>query len=70
MAEYQLTAPLSERNRSKGAVETVIRNIDHVHIPNNPDNRDWLEYQKWLEDGGKPDPYVPPPEPQQDEPIR
>ena len=57
MAEYQLTA-----------TDVVIRTADQAHIPNDAANRDWVEYQTWLADGGVPDPYVPPepaaPEPQ------
>ena len=53
MAEYQLTATDS----------TVIRTEDGACIPNDPANRDWVEYQQWLAAGGVPDPYVPPPEP-------
>ena len=48
MAEYQLTA-----------TDIVIRTEDGACIPNDPANRDWVEYQQWLEDGGVPDPYVP-----------
>ena len=47
--EYQLTA-----------TESVIRTADGASIPNDPANRDWVEYQQWLADGGVPDPYVPP----------
>jgi hypothetical protein len=53
MSDYQLTA----------TDQMVIRTIDQANIPNDPANRDWVEYQKWLADGGVPDPYVPPPEP-------
>jgi hypothetical protein len=57
MSEYQLTA----------TDQTVIRTEDGAYIPNDEANRDWVEYQAWLEDGGVPDPYVepeiPPPEP-------
>jgi hypothetical protein len=49
MAEYQLTAG-----------DTIVRTKDGACIPNDPANRDYAEYQKWLEDGGVPDPYVPP----------
>jgi hypothetical protein len=49
MAEYQLTASTS-----------VIRAEDGACIPNDPANRDWVEYQAWLEDGNEPDPYLPP----------
>jgi hypothetical protein len=52
MAEYQLTATDS----------SVIRTADQAYIPNDPANRDYADYQKWLADGGVPDPYVPPPE--------
>ena len=53
MAEYQLTETDS----------AVIRTEDGAYIPNDPANRDWVEYQDWLAAGGVPDPYVPPPEP-------
>jgi hypothetical protein len=49
MSDYQLTA-----------TDSVIRTADGACIPNDPVNRDWVEYQEWLDDGGTPDPYVPP----------
>lgn len=49
MAEYQLTA-----------TDVVVRTEDGASIPNDPANRDRVEYDKWLADGGVPDPYVPP----------
>ena len=49
MAEYQLTNS-----------DSVIRTEDHATIPADEANRDWIEYQAWLEAGGVPDPYVPP----------
>jgi hypothetical protein len=57
MADYQLTA-----------TDVVIRTADHASIPNDPGNRDWVEYQTWLEEGNTPDPYIPP-EPVQPEPA-
>jgi hypothetical protein len=51
MAEYQLTA-----------TETILRTADQAWIPNDPANRDRIEYDEWLAEGGVPDPYVPPPE--------
>jgi hypothetical protein len=50
MADYQLTATDS----------TIIRTEDGAYIPNDPANRDYAEYLKWVEDGGVADPYVPP----------
>jgi hypothetical protein len=52
MVDYQLTA-----------TDAVIRYADQAWIPNDPANRDRVEYDKWLYEGGVPDPYVPPPSP-------
>lgn len=43
--------------------DTVIRVSDGAHIPADPLNRDWREYQDWLAGGGEPEPYVAPVEP-------
>lgn len=48
MADYQLTA-----------TEIVIRTADQAFIPNDPANRDRQDYDKWLADGGVPDPVPP-----------
>jgi hypothetical protein len=56
MSEYRLAT--ADQNGP------VIRTADGASIPADPANRDWQEYQKWLEAGGVPDPYVPPPEPE------
>jgi hypothetical protein len=53
MADYQLTM----------TDEAVIRTVDCATIPNAPGNRDWDEYQRWLADGGVPDPVRPPIDP-------
>jgi hypothetical protein len=49
MADYQLTI-----------TDSIIRTADGACIPSDPANRDYVEYLKWVEDGGVPDPYVPP----------
>jgi hypothetical protein len=43
-------------NTYKLTKEGVIRNSDGAHIPNNPDNRDWKKYLKWLDEDNTPDP--------------
>jgi hypothetical protein len=53
MAEYQLTA-----------TDVILRTADQAWIPADPANMDYVEYLKWVEDGGVPDPYVEPPPPE------
>jgi hypothetical protein len=50
MAEYQLIENDFIKRASDGAI-----------IPHDPRNRDYQEYEAWLEAGGEPDAYVPPP---------
>ena len=49
MADYQFTA-----------TDVVIRTADGASIPNDPANRDRIEYDAWLANGGVPDPYKAP----------
>jgi hypothetical protein len=52
MSDYQLTATDEPC--------AVIRASDGACVPPDMANRDYAEYLAWLEDGGVPDPYVPP----------
>jgi hypothetical protein len=36
--------------------DSIKRLSDNASIPNDPANRDYVEYQKWLKDGNKPSP--------------
>ena len=49
MADYRLTDS-----------EIVVRTADGAFIPDDPRNRDRIEYEAWLADGNEPDPYEPP----------
>jgi hypothetical protein len=60
MSDYQLTATEA----------AVIRTVDQAYIPNDPANRDWVEYQNWLALGNVPDPYVEPPPPPPEPPTQ
>jgi hypothetical protein len=55
MSEYQLTA-------AEEPCAVIFTDEDGTvwHIPPDPANRHYAEYLKWVEDGGVPDPYVPP----------
>ena len=50
MADYQLT----------NDPDTIQRASDKAFVPNDPANRDWVDYQAWLDGGNTPDPYVAP----------
>ena len=42
------------------ANETIIvRDEDGAFVPADPDNTDYAEYQRWLEEGNEPTPYTP-----------
>jgi hypothetical protein len=37
-----------------GNVESVLNLENHLHIPFNPDNTDYQQYLKWVEEGNTP----------------
>jgi hypothetical protein len=55
MSDYQLTA-------AQEPCAVILTEEDGTvwHIPPDPANRHYAEYLQWVEDGGVPDPYVPP----------
>ena len=40
---------------------TIVRDSDGAFVPTDPDNVDYQKYLQFLEDGGVPTPYSPPP---------
>ena len=46
---------------------TIVRDADQAHIPNDLANVDWQHYQAWLSAGNTPNPYAPPPPTKQQE---
>ena len=40
----------------------IVRDEDGAFVPTDPDNIDYQVYLQFLEDGGVPTPYTPPPE--------
>lgn len=64
MADYQqLNDPLTGQIST-----TILRRIDSAYIPDDPANRDRVEYNSWLAEGNTPDPPDPLPEPPPPEP--
>ena len=55
MAKYELTES-GCRNKEEGH-----------HIPDDPNNRHWIEFQEWLAEGNTPDPEPVPPPPTAEE---
>jgi len=55
---YKLVNPIFEGS----AVNTVHRLIDNTFIPFDPENTDYQEYLKWLEEGNTPLPADEPSE--------
>lgn len=59
MADYEL--------KSDG----VLRRSDGASIPDDPGNRDWRKYQRWVEAGNTPDPMpAEPPKPTPAESVK
>ena len=42
--------------------KTGVLKDSHLSIPDDPDNKDWQDYQSWLDEGNKPDPEFTPAE--------
>jgi hypothetical protein len=40
--------------------DIIIRDEDGAFIPADPDNTDYAEYLRWLDEGNEPTPYSPP----------
>lgn len=38
---------------------TIVRDIDQAFIPTDPDNKDYVEYLAWLDEGNEPKPVPP-----------
>ena len=45
----------------------IVRDEDGAFIPADPDNVDYQEYCRFLEEGGVPTPYTPPPAAKEEE---
>jgi hypothetical protein len=50
MSNYKLYREGPEQSLANG----VVRLLDGALIPSNPENRDWIEYQKWISEGNQP----------------
>ena len=42
--------------------DIIVRDEDQAFIPADPDNVDYQEYCRWLDEGNEPTPYTPPAE--------
>ena len=51
---YRLNNIYNEELQIIGTTETITRVSDNAHIPLNPDNYDYQQYLKWLEEGNTP----------------
>lgn len=53
--------------QNKVSDQVIQRDEDGAFIPADPDNVDYQEFLKWLDEGNAPTPYAPPPAPEAEE---
>jgi hypothetical protein len=46
--------------QNKVSDSMIVRDEDGAFVPNDSDNIDWQDYQRWLDEGNAPTPYTPP----------